>query len=293
MDGSIATFRRGEKIDFDVPADSLPRTTKHSAGYPLAPGMDWVDLIVGNEGTLGVVTEAELQFLPAPGERLGGVVFLPLRSTTRWMPSIAGARRPASNMIEYIDHASLQMMDVPARSRADDRDRRRRRHRHERRARESDSWFATSASDRERFRQFRHHLGERVNDRVRRLGYTKVGTDYAVPIDKGQGNAGHLSQDLERDLRLPYVFYGHIGDAHVHLNTFPSNKEDYERAKKVMNDLAYPVVELGGTVGAEHGLGKRKAHLLSVQYKPDVVESMRAVKRRLDPQGLLGAGTLL
>src|ERR1700733_3137661 len=39
MDGSIQTFRRGEKINFDVPAISLPHTTKHSAGYPLAPGM--------------------------------------------------------------------------------------------------------------------------------------------------------------------------------------------------------------------------------------------------------------
>ena len=59
-----------------------------------------------------------------------------------------------------------------------------------------------------------------------------------------------------------------------------------------MNDLAYPVVELGGTVGAEHGLGKRKAHLLTVQYKPEVIESMRAVKRRFDPQGLVGHGNL-
>ena len=84
-----------------------------------------------------------------------------------------------------------------------------------------------------------------------------------------------------------------IGDAHVHLNTFPSNQEDYDRAKQVMNDLAYPIVELGGTVGAEHGLGKRKAHLLSIQYTQDVIESMRAVKHRFDPQSLLGTGTLL
>src|SRR3984885_6922572 len=48
MDGSIVTLRRGEKIDFEVPRISLPRTTKHSAGYPLAPGMEWVDLMVGN-----------------------------------------------------------------------------------------------------------------------------------------------------------------------------------------------------------------------------------------------------
>ena len=112
IDGSIQTFRRGEKIDFVVPAISLPHTTKHSAGYPLAPGMEWVDLIVGNEGTLGVVTEAELQFLPAPGERLGGVVFFrseqdALEAVDRWRST------PGLNMIEYIDHASLQMMDTP------------------------------------------------------------------------------------------------------------------------------------------------------------------------------------
>jgi FAD/FMN-containing dehydrogenase len=291
LDGRISTYRRGEPIDFDVPAIPIPRTTKHSAGYPLAPGMDWVDLIVGSEGTLGVVTQAELQLLQAPGEILGGVIFFPseesaLDAVDRWRPT------PGLRLLEYLDQASLEIMEVPHTAALmieiegdadlDMKD-----------AIESDSWFATSASDRERFRRFRHHLGERVNDRIRRLGYTKVGTDYAVPIAKGREMLAIYRKTLARDLGLPYVCYGHIGDAHVHLNTFPSNKVDYERAKKVMNDLAYPVVELGGTVGAEHGLGKRKAHLLSVQYKPDVIESMRAVKRRLDPQGLLGAGTLL
>ena len=51
-------------------------------------------------------------------------------------------------------------------------------------------------------------------------------------------------------------------------------------------------VELGGTVSAEHGLGKRKAHLLALQYTPVQIESMREVKRRLDPQWLLNRGNL-
>jgi FAD/FMN-containing dehydrogenase len=291
MDGRICTYRRGEQIDFEVPQIPIPRTTKHSAGYPLAPGMDWVDLFVGSEGTLGVVTHAELQLLPAPGEILGGVVFFPseesaLDAVDRWRAT------PGLRLLEYLDQASLEIMEVPHAAALmielegdadlDMKD-----------AIESDSWFATSTSDRERFRRFRHNLGERVNERIRRLGYMKVGTDYAVPIEKGREILAIYRKTLARDLRIPYVCYGHIGDAHVHLNTFPSNKEDYDRAKQVMNDLAYPVVELGGTVGAEHGLGKRKAHLLKVQYKPDVIESMRAVKRRLDPQGLLGSGTLL
>ena len=56
--GEILDVRRGEPVDFEVPALPVPATTKHTAGYPLRPGMDWVDLFVGSEGTLGVVVEA-------------------------------------------------------------------------------------------------------------------------------------------------------------------------------------------------------------------------------------------
>jgi FAD/FMN-containing dehydrogenase len=290
MDGSIQTFRRGEKIDFDVPSISLPHTTKNSAGYPLAPGMEWVDLIVGNEGTLGVVTEAELQFLPAPSERLGGVVFFrseqdALEAVERWRPT------PGLNMIEYIDHASLQMMDTPHQAALmieiegdADIDMAT--------ALENDSWFATSATDRERFRVFRHTLAEKANDRVRRTGFVKFGTDYAVPLDKNREMMAIYRRVLDADSPGRYVIYGHIGDAHVHVNSFPETRDQFERGKEVMTDLAREAVNLGGTVGAEHGLGKRKAHLLEIQYPPDQIEAMKKVKRRVDPHWLLGRGTL-
>ena len=290
MDGSIQTFRRGEKIDFKVPQISLPHTTKHSAGYPLAPGMEWVDLIVGNEGTLGAVTEAELQFLPAPGERLGGVVFFPseadaLEAVDRWRPT------PGLNMIEYIDRASLQMMDTPHQAALmieiegdADIDMTT--------ALENDSWFATSATDRERFRVFRHTLAEKANDRVRRTGFVKFGTDYAVPLDKNREMMAIYRRVLDADSPGRYVIYGHIGDAHVHVNSFPETRDQFERGKEIMTDLAREAVNLGGTVGAEHGLGKRKAHLLEIQYPPDQIAAMKAVKRHLDADWLLGRGTL-
>lgn len=290
MDGSIQTFRRGEKIDFEVPQISLPHTTKHSAGYPLAPNMEWVDLIVGNEGTLGVVTEAELQFLPAPGERLGGVVFFPseadaLDAVDRWRPT------PGLNMIEYIDRASLEMMDTPHQAALmieiegdADIDMST--------ALENDSWFATSASDRERFRVFRHTLAEKANDRVRRTGFVKFGTDYAVPLDKNHEMMATYRRVLDADSPGRYVIYGHIGDAHVHVNSFPETRDQFERGKEIMTDLAREAVKLGGTVGAEHGLGKRKAHLLEIQYPPDQIAAMKGVKRRFDPAWLLGRGTL-
>ena len=59
-----------------------------------------------------------------------------------------------------------------------------------------------------------------------------------------------------------------------------------------MLDFARQAVSLEGTVSAEHGLGKRKSHLLSLQFKPDEIEAMKSVKRRLDPQWLLGRGNI-
>jgi FAD/FMN-containing dehydrogenase len=59
-----------------------------------------------------------------------------------------------------------------------------------------------------------------------------------------------------------------------------------------MVEFATKAVELGGTVSAEHGLGKHKRHLLAIQFTAEEIDRMRAVKRRLDPQNLLGRGNL-
>ncbi|MSV35454.1 MAG: FAD-binding oxidoreductase [Bryobacterales bacterium] len=290
MDGSVVALKRGDKIDFEVPRISLPRTTKHSAGYPLAPDMEWIDLFAGSEGTLGIVTEAELQLLPAPGERIGGVIFFrseddALDAVEHWRPA------PGLNMIEYIDRGSLQMMDIPQQAalmieiegdaELDMRT-----------AMENESWFATSAADRERLRLFRHALPEKANERIRRIGFAKLGTDYAVPLDKNREMMAIYRRVMEREAPGRYIVFGHVGDAHLHVNNFPETAGQFERGKEIMTDLAHEAVALGGTVGAEHGLGKRKAHLLELQYPPDQIAAMKNVKRRFDPDWLLGRGTL-
>ena len=86
--------------------------------------------------------------------------------------------------------------------------------------------------------------------------------------------------------------FGHIGDAHVHTEVLPETDQEWKRATEIAVELAKEVVAMGGTVGAEHGLGKRKAHLLSIQYSTAEIEAMRSVKRRFDPQQLLGQGNL-
>ena len=76
------------------------------------------------------------------------------------------------------------------------------------------------------------------------------------------------------------------------MNILPSSGEESERATDLITDFARQAAALGGTVSAEHGLGKRKAHLLALQYTAEQIEAMRSVKRRFDPGWLLGQGTL-
>ena len=153
------------------------------------------------------------------------------------------------------------------------------------------SWFATTAADRERFRKFRHNLPELVNDTVRRAGAMKMNTDYAVPLDRNREMLAYYRQRLDAEFPGKYVIFGHIGDAHVHINLF-SDPADPARATTLLQELARKAVELGGTVSAEHGVGKRKTHLLEIQYAPEHLAAMREIKRRLDPANILGRGTV-
>ena len=123
-------------------------------------------------------------------------------------------------------------------------------------------------------------------------GFVKLGTDYAVPLDRNREMMAIYRRVMDEEAPGRYVIFGHIGDAHVHINSFPETRAQFERGKEVMTTLAREAVKLGGTVAAEHGLGKRKAHLLEIQYPPDQIEAMKQVKRRFDPAWLLGRGTL-
>ncbi len=304
MDGAIHEFRRGDAVDFEIPAIPAPNTTKCTAGYPLRPGMDWIDLFCGAEGTLGVILEAELRLLPLPRDLFSAVIFFPsdelaLDAIDSWRP-LTEVR-----MIEYFDRNSLDLMrprysEIPVAARAallleaegDDIDEWQ--HRLEAASALIDgSWFAVSASDRERFRKFRHGLPELVNATMAGRGFMKMGTDYAVPIERNRDMLCYYRDRLEAVLPGHYVIYGHIGDAHVHVNMLPASAAELREAENFMTEFASQAVKFGGTVSAEHGLGKRKAYFLQLQYGPEAIAAMAAVKRKLDPHWILGRGTLL
>jgi FAD/FMN-containing dehydrogenase len=306
IDGTVLNLSRGDKIDFDVQPISVPRTTKHSAGFLLYPGMDAIDLFIGSEGTLGVITEARLRLLPTPAELLAGVVFF--ASDEEALDAVDVWRSvPRLRMLEYFDAGALDVLrpqysEIPANAKAALLMEQEIQNTDEidfwdagltdAHALVEQSWFATTDQDRERFRRFRHAVPEAVNDIVRRRGLMKMGTDFAVPIERNREMLRLYREALAGSFPGPYVICGHIGDAHVHVNMMPRDAEEAEKAKALITSFARKAVELGGTVGAEHGLGKRKAHFLEIQYSPEEIASMKAVKSRFDPHWLLGRGTL-
>lgn len=306
VDGTVLDVRRGDAIDFDVPTIPQPAAKKHSAGYPLRPGMDWIDLFTGSEGTLGVVIEADVTLLPNPAELLNGIIFFPSDEAAH--NALEKFRAiPNLRMLEYVDDPALRMIeqrypDVPAlagaaliieqiiESEADLDDWADRLL--ETGAMEEQSWFGSSDFDRERFRKFRHALPETALAISQRNAFPTLGTDFSVPVEKNREMFAFYREHMEKIMPGHYCIFGHVGDAHPHVNMLPASQQEYDAGMDALMVFAKKAASLGGSVAAEHGLGKRKARFLPVQYTAEQIEAMKAVKRRLDPDWRLSPGTL-
>jgi D-lactate dehydrogenase (cytochrome) len=159
------------------------------------------------------------------------------------------------------------------------------------------TWLASDAAEMARLKAFRHAVPEAVNlciDTRRKTepALTKLGTDLAVPDDRLEDVLA-LYRDGLATAGLEYVVFGHIGDNHVHVNVLSRNLDDYTRGKALYIEWAKAVVAMGGTVSAEHGIGKLKVDLLRAMVGDDGLAQMRAVKRLFDPDFRLNRGNVL
>lgn len=91
---------------------------------------------------------------------------------------------------------------------------------------------------------------------------------------------------------MEYVLFGHLGDFHLHLNLLPHNSDELEKALGVYNKIMDLTINRGGTVSAEHGIGKIKTSYLRKMYGEHVLQEMMLVKSELDPHWLLNPGNL-
>lgn len=317
------TTEGGRTLTFDLPSyTTVPM--KCSAGYFSRPDMDLIDLLVGSEGTLGVITEIEVRVIPEPPQLSAAMLFFEseaaavgfahrLRSANqrpaalelydahalallRRKGDVFGRYQNGHEIPEgpwtgiYCEHHGQSSREISA-AREEMRDAAR-----DLRSPERLLWLDEGHEAIANYKQIKHLLPEVVNGIVAERHrddprIRKLGTDFAVPDDRHDELFDRYHTDLAAG-GFEYLIFGHLGDNNVHVNILARDYSEYERARELYLEWAAAAVAMGGTVSAEHGIGKMKKPLLKVMFSRQELESMRAVKRTFDPEMLLNRGNI-
>jgi FAD/FMN-containing dehydrogenase len=289
----------------------FPKTRKNSSGYALDAWLDsddLIDLFIGSEGTLGVITGVRwaLDAIPESRGGCGGV-----RDDTQLMAALDLIRRTGPAAVEVLDRTFLsssrsrcrprpgqlalrsgailwwstkgrghgQRTLSAVRARLDDR-------------LEASSAFGPAAlAALWGIRHAASPLLARLGDRQRSL---QVIEDGCVPVER---LADYLAVLREIPARhgVEVVVFGHAGEGHLHVNLLPdTTRPGWEKTvRAIFEDVSAAQIELGGTTSGEHGDGRLRASMLERQYGADIVELFRAVKDAFDPGELLNPGVKL
>jgi FAD/FMN-containing dehydrogenase len=248
---------------------------KDSTGYDLS------GLVCGSEGTLGVLTRVRLRLVP-PLPRTRAVALAGVPDLRAAQALLAAVRTLDLAAAEVIGAAALALLPLPAPL--------------------PDRWpayvlletvggpdqlaealtgagdavLAGDAADRARLWRYR----EEITPAVSRAG-VPVKLDVSVPA--------HRLADVWTALDAPgTVLFGHLAEANLHVNVLNSTDED-ETTDRVLRLVA----DAGGSISAEHGIGRAKTRWLHLTRSPAELAALRAVKKALDPAGILNPGVLL
>ena len=298
--GELAEFRR-------------TNLEKNTVGYAFAH--DPIDWFIGSEGTLGIIVEAELALLPLPAHVVGLAIFFQTEADAlRFVAETRESRILDPRCIEYFDDQAINIaraatsggimpdgavaMVYVEQEIQDDLDS------------TLGKWadvIESVASDFEPLvfdgearlreaRKFRHSVPSTMNERggrYREAGGRKVSTDWAVPYAK-LAEAIRIARALATERGIDQaVIYGHAGNGHPHQNFIARDTQELNTIEEVIEQTLKQVIALGGTVAAEHGIGKIKRKWLPLQMNPLQIAMMTAVKKELDPLGILAPGNIL
>ena len=317
------TTDNGSHISGILPSYIMPGV-KNASGYFAQDNMDLLDLFIGSEGTLGIFSEIGLKLIPAPSFVWGVMTFFPSEEIALNFVRMIRLKNPKPTALEFFDHGSLNLLRkqketnpafnaIPSMSPAFHTAIYVEYHGPDEQTVEqacvdmaemiaiaggdSDAtWMASDKHYLKALKDFRHALPEAVNlqiDERRRTepNLTKLGTDLSVPDDKLDEIMKTYRQDMDK-AGLDHVIFGHIGNNHLHVNIIPNSMDEYQRGKSLYLKWAARVVEMGGSVSAEHGIGKLKTNMLRTMFGVEGVRQMKEVKACFDPFNLLNRGNL-
>jgi D-lactate dehydrogenase (cytochrome) len=300
---------------FEIPRMTMP-DLKNTAGYYCKPDMDLIDLFVGSEGTLGIITELTLKLLPLEEHLLSCIVFFENEEDAfcfideaRFLSKAASREtcKISARGLEFFDYHALNLLrrdypTIPEKccavwfeqelKNSDDETTElwlnliRQHH-----ADAEKAWSAIHEKDHKKIQDFRHAISWKVNDLITRRGLRKVGTDVAVPVESFHLFYQWMTNLVKRH-NMPYVVYGHFGNCHIHLNMLPQDENALIMANKIYSEICREAVQRKGTVSAEHGIGKLKRDYLSIMYGEEIIRQMAGLKRIFDPNMILNIGNM-
>lgn len=279
-------------------------------GLPLkkyVSGLNLRDLWIGSEGTLGVVTEAHLRLIAAPEKRWAGL--FAFKTEAGALRAVAGLLRAGiqPSILEFLDRQSVAcaeaytekalLPDMPGASillielDGPEGDLRKQKIALQKfmSGKATLSREARTEAQAEKLWQMRRTCSQSMYS----LGDTKLNEDVVVPIDK-QAELIRYTIALKKEIGLPTPTYGHAGDGnlHVHIMYNRGDAKQAKRAKEGIKKLMRKVVELGGVITGEHGIGLAKIPFMSLQHNSAEIAAMQAVKEALDPKGILNPGKI-
>jgi len=275
------------------------RTVKGVTGY------DLTSLMVGSEGTLGVITEVTLKLLPKPQGVVTLLALMPDLRTAGQAVTATFRRGLLPRCMELLDEYTLNIVrpdaGIPLHKGARallllelDGDEA---------ALESqletcgnalteagalEVLVARHSGERERLWAARRELSHAL----RKVAKYKLAEDVVVPRSRIPDLIDSCAAISER-YRVPMPSYGHAGDGNIHVNfLWQDDEADKPRVHAAIEALFKQTIALGGTLSGEHGIGILKAPYLSLEQSPGLIALQERVKALFDPQGILNPGKI-
>jgi D-lactate dehydrogenase (cytochrome) len=300
-----------------IPQYNMPNV-KNAAGYFSQPGMDLVDLFIGAEGTLGIVSEIEIALASALQETFDLVAFFSTEELA--VDFVLDAKKKNDktiNFFEFFDQHTLQMLKksyphIPAKAQAAVYIEQEITPDNENFYLESwakslkqfkasldNCWLGADAAQKAELAKFRYAVPEHINEIFKQHHLIKLATDIAVPADnfnemfeyyKSQLPTSNIKTNPNREIFN--IKFGHIGENHLHVNLVPQSERAIPLAKEILLKFVRKAVSLGGTVSAEHGIGKIKHDYLRELYSQAGIDEMRRIKKMFDPNLILGSNNI-
>ncbi len=276
------------------------RTVKNVTGY------DLTKLIVGSEGTLGIITKAILRLIPKPpASETVMAIFDSLVDAGRAISRILTSGILPAKM-ELLDQASMvavenyQPSGLPKDAEALI-------------LIELDGHPIAVRDEAEQVFRVCREIGARevrvpqtkeekeqawkarklVSPAIVRVKPTKISEDATVPRSKIPEMCRRL-QEIKKKYNIDLVVFGHIGDGNLHPNIIAdkSDKEEMRRVEKAVAEIFEAAVELGGTLSGEHGIGVMKAPFMEMELGAAGLEMMKRIKQAWDPNNIMNPGKI-